>query len=80
MRHLENQTLHILFVSPEKLCSVHFLSLMKRLDVHVPFVAVDEIHCMSQWSHNFRYDFDFAVVFKFMNVFSVALPHLTNCR
>lgn len=47
-----NHEVKILFVSPEKLRSQSFLQLKIPT---VSFACIDEVHCMSEWSHNFRY-------------------------
>ena len=44
--------LKLLYVSPERLASPRFLDLLKL--VEVPFVAVDEAHCVLRWGHEFR--------------------------
>lgn len=43
----------VLFLSPERLMRPTFRELLKRLPP-VRLVCVDEAHCVSQWSHNFR--------------------------
>lgn len=47
--------LHFLLVSPESLASGGgvFASIIKDLPP-ISFVCIDEAHCVSQWSHNFR--------------------------
>ena len=44
--------LRLLYVSPERLDSERFLELLSQ--VEVPFVAVDEAHCVLRWGHEFR--------------------------
>ncbi|PCJ53599.1 MAG: hypothetical protein COA70_07800 [Planctomycetota bacterium] len=44
--------LKLLYVSPERLTSQRFLDLLQL--VEVPFVAVDEVHCVLRWGHEFR--------------------------
>jgi ATP-dependent DNA helicase RecQ len=42
----------LLYISPEKLLSREFFSLLKRAKVNL--FAIDEAHCISSWGHDFR--------------------------
>lgn len=60
IRDLRNGRLRVLFLSPEKLCSPSFRRLVSGTDGSpssfppVALVCIDEAHCISHWSHNFR--------------------------
>lgn len=50
---LRKGIIKILFISPEKLITDRFINLVKTLPP-IAFACVDEAHCISEWSHNFR--------------------------
>ena len=51
-RAFAERRLEILYVSPERLTAPRFHSLLSSVDV--PFVAIDEAHCVLRWGHDFR--------------------------
>ncbi|KAL1550432.1 ATP-dependent DNA helicase Q5 [Salvia divinorum] len=53
LRLLQEGSIKVLFVSPERFLNADFISIFYDSSV-LSTVVVDEAHCVSEWSHNFR--------------------------
>ena len=52
---LSRNELKLLYVAPERFANERFLHSLRRMNISM--MVVDEVHCISEWGHNFRPDY-----------------------
>ena len=59
-RQMETSQLQFVFLSPERLCIYKFrerLKTMRDMNVYFAYGVIDEVHCVSEWGHDFRFSY-----------------------
>ncbi len=55
LSEIRSGELKILYISPEKIASSFWINLFASVEVSM--MVIDEVHCVSEWGHNFRPDY-----------------------
>jgi len=77
---LFNNELDFLYVAPERLLMSSTLNMLSRS--HVALIAIDEAHCVSQWGHDFRPEYQqlYVLAERFPNIPRIALTATADAR
>ncbi len=77
---LLNNELDFLYVAPERLLMSSTLNMLSGC--HIALIAIDEAHCVSQWGHDFRPEYQqlYVLAERFPNVPRIALTATADAK
>ena len=72
-KKLISNQIKILYVSPERFSSIYLINILNKIKLSL--FAIDEAHCVSQWGHDFRPEYQIigSTISKFINIPTIAL-------
>lgn len=79
-QQLLNAEIDLLYIAPERLMTARMLNLLERTTISL--FAIDEAHCVSQWGHDFRKEYQQLRILheRFPNVPRIALTATADQR
>ncbi|MGV6852057.1 MAG: DNA helicase RecQ [bacterium] len=80
IQQLRNKKLDLLYIAPERLTNPFMLDLLSQCEIAL--FAIDEAHCVSQWGHDFRPDYQKLAILhqQFPNTPRIALTATADQR